>query len=284
MSDAMDRVARLAPDTASFAAARKLMNPSNWVTLGEDGNGLVWGECQGSGAKPYRICLSETDAGFKCTCPSRKFPCKHSLALMGFRAERSVTFVSETVPDWVQEWLSRRRTASKDKSEAPSQDKTALSGPETAQKQAQQAKTRARRESEIASGIAAMNQWLGDQLDRGLAGFDQRANVDCAILAKRLHDSKAGGLASRVARLPESLSSLDAGERPFEAARCLSTLYLIGQACLRAEGWTLILWQMPGAWQAGRLQERNCLLIHRPCAFPDNGVCLPEPRHSSLTA
>src|SRR5262252_296146 len=103
-----ERIEGLAPDQASLAAARKLLKPSSWPTLAES-EGLVWGECQGSGATPYRVIISEADAGYKCTCPSRKFPCKHALALMWLRAEGKTTFGSAAPPNWVLDWLSRRR-------------------------------------------------------------------------------------------------------------------------------------------------------------------------------
>src|SRR5262245_37551827 len=111
MSLTLERIEGLAPDQDSLAAARKLLNPSTWPTLAE-GEGLVWGECQGSGATPYRVVVHEADAGYKCTCPSRKFPCKHSLALMWMRADKSAAFAPATVPDWVKDWLSRRRGTS----------------------------------------------------------------------------------------------------------------------------------------------------------------------------
>src|SRR6201986_3872834 len=109
MSLTLQRIEGLAPDQSSLAAARKLLKPSSWPTLAE-GEGLVWGECQGSGATPYRVVVHEADAGYKCTCPSRKFPCKHSLALMWMRAEGKTSFTSAATPEWVRDWLSRRRT------------------------------------------------------------------------------------------------------------------------------------------------------------------------------
>jgi len=99
----------LAPDQASLNAARKLLDPAKWPLLATDTQGLLWGECQGSGATPYRVALSEADAGYKCSCPSRKFPCKHSLALMWIRAEGKLTFTTDETPDWVKDWVSRRR-------------------------------------------------------------------------------------------------------------------------------------------------------------------------------
>jgi len=112
MSLTFERIEAFAPDQASLAAARKLLKSSYWSTLAE-GEGLAWGECQGSGATPYRVVISEADAGYKCTCPSRKFPCKHALALMWMRANTSAAFAAATVPHWVKDWLSRRRGTSR---------------------------------------------------------------------------------------------------------------------------------------------------------------------------
>jgi hypothetical protein len=104
-----EEIEALAPDQASIDAARRLLKPSGWPRLAWDGFELVWGECQGSGATPYRVVVSESDAGYKCSCPSRKFPCKHSLALMWIRAEGKVGFPAAEVPEWVRDWVSRRR-------------------------------------------------------------------------------------------------------------------------------------------------------------------------------
>ncbi|TJV28473.1 MAG: SWIM zinc finger family protein, partial [Mesorhizobium sp.] len=73
---------------------------------------LIWGECQGSGSNPYRVVVDTGDHGYKCTCPSRKFPCKHTLALMWIAATAPASFAAaESTPDWVNDWLGRRRKA-----------------------------------------------------------------------------------------------------------------------------------------------------------------------------
>src|SRR5262252_7986079 len=103
------KIEEMAPDQASLAAAAKLKKPALWPLLACDAAGLIWGECQGSGASPYRVIFSEADLGYKCTCPSRKFPCKHTLALMWIRADRVLPFKTEAAPAWVGDWLARRR-------------------------------------------------------------------------------------------------------------------------------------------------------------------------------
>ncbi|MCE1185823.1 MAG: hypothetical protein LWW92_09495, partial [Rhodocyclales bacterium] len=49
-----EEVIQLAPDAASVSAARGLSSPAKWVLLGQDDE-AVWGECKGSGAKPYQV-------------------------------------------------------------------------------------------------------------------------------------------------------------------------------------------------------------------------------------
>jgi hypothetical protein len=67
-----------APDDASLAAARKLARPGPWSETGSNGD-LVWGKCQGSGKTPYQVSVDTVAPAYRCSCPSRKFPCKHAL-------------------------------------------------------------------------------------------------------------------------------------------------------------------------------------------------------------
>ncbi len=93
MPIAISKIEELAPDQASLSAAAKLKKPAAWSLLArDDAAALIWGECQGSGASPYRVICSEADFGTKCTCPSRKFPCKHALALLWLSAENAAAF------------------------------------------------------------------------------------------------------------------------------------------------------------------------------------------------
>ena len=81
MPRSVDEILQLAPDTASAKAAKGLVVPAKWPNLGAT-EAVLWGECQGSGSKPYQVQIDQSEPAFRCTCPSRKFPCKHGLALM----------------------------------------------------------------------------------------------------------------------------------------------------------------------------------------------------------
>ncbi|HHC73610.1 MAG TPA: hypothetical protein ENK78_00860, partial [Thiothrix sp.] len=103
-----DQVNQLAPDTASIKAAKKLNKPAKWPLLGVSENTL-WGECQGSGKKPYQTIIDFAEPAFKCSCPSRKFPCKHGLALAFIYAEQNHAVTQSQPPAWVSDWLEKRQ-------------------------------------------------------------------------------------------------------------------------------------------------------------------------------
>ena len=240
------KIEALAPDQAALDAARKLLKPATWPTLACDETGLVWGEAQGSGATPYRVVISEADAGYKCTCPSRKFPCKHSLALMWMRAEGKAVFASATPPQWVNDWLSRRRGPSQ---AAPATapkvsiaiaasggEEPAASDPkEEARAAVQRERNRRDREASILAGLDEFDLWLSDQLETGIAAFVANAAGACRRMAQRLVDAKASALATRLDSLPARLFSLTEAARPTAAVVELAVFHLTAEAYRRQD-------------------------------------------------
>lgn len=228
MSEALTRekVEQLAPDQASLGAALKLMKPANFPLLARTGDGsLIWGECQGSGATPYRVIVSPPDLGYKCTCPSRKFPCKHVLAVMWIACESPQRFGEAAPPDWVGDWLARRRpkaAAERQTGSAGGSLAAAAAAADAADEgadpraiaraAAQRQRLREEREAAVRDGLDDLDRWIVDQLNLGLAGFAQRAAASARTLSTRLVDAKAQGLATRldalaadVFRVPEQM-------------------------------------------------------------------------------
>ena len=298
MSLTLERIEALAPDQASLAAARKLLKPSSWPTLGQS-EGLVWGECQGSGATPYRVVVNEADAGYKCTCPSRKFPCKHSLALMWMRVDKSSAFISAPVPEWVKDWLSRRRGTSsapaKNEEEAQPKPRPSIRLTEipeaatTADPKAEQRAAAARernrleREEAVLAGLEDLDTWLSDQVQHGMANFVAQAAQACRTIAQRLVDAKAPGLAGRLDALPTRLFTLPGPARPPAAIRELGQVHLISQAYRRASelpellaadarhavGWSITREALLGDSEALRVNARWRVVAVMSEAQPD---------------
>src|SRR5438128_2051523 len=101
----MERIAQLAPDAQAMRAAVDLANSGEWPTLGRD-VGFLWGECRGSGSKPYTVRVDLNAAAYGCSCPSRKQPCKHVLGLLIKLVNGDVA--SAELPVFVRTWSEQR--------------------------------------------------------------------------------------------------------------------------------------------------------------------------------
>jgi hypothetical protein len=209
-----EQILKLAPDAASAQAAQGLLNVKKWTGLGFNDRS-VWGLCQGSGSKPYQAQIDLTEPAFKCSCPSRKFPCKHTLALFLLFAEQEKSFSKNASPDWVSKWIESRSNRA-EKKEAKAK---APKDPEAA------AKTAAKRELRVEDGIAELRLWLEDLVRTGLAAASSKDGAHWEGMAARLVDAQAPGLAGMVRELGGVRSS-GAGwqDRMLERA---SRLYLL---------------------------------------------------------
>ncbi|TRC93318.1 SWIM zinc finger family protein [Mesorhizobium sp. WSM4303] len=240
----------LAPDQASLSAASKLTKRSNWPRLEKnEQQALIWGECQGSGSNPYRTVVDTGDHGYKCTCPSRKFPCKHTLALMWIAATAPASFTAaESTPEWVNDWLSRRRKTAAQPADAKPGTGTGASGKsigeasqpdedtaieDAAAAERREAAQRKRAEdtrTAVAGALDELDQWIADQLRLGLSAFADASSERCRRIAARLVDMKATALAGRIDEIPARLMALRSEERPDAAIRELGKLVLLAKA------------------------------------------------------
>lgn len=202
----VDQILALAPDDASAKAAKGLLAPAKWPTLGHD-ESAIWGECQGSGSKPYQVIIDPSGPTFKCSCPSRKFPCKHGLALYLLLAQKSSAFTANAQPAWVNEWLSARQVRAEKKAEKTAQAESKPADPEAA------AKREAKRIDRMLSGARDLDRWLGDLVRHGIADLPAKPATFWRDAAARLVDAQAGGLATAVRDLEGAVSSGDGWQR-----------------------------------------------------------------------
>ena len=215
------QVLTLAPDDASQKAGRGLSTPKKWVTSGANEQ-AVWGECQGSGSKPYRTSIDFSDMTTKCSCPSRKFPCKHGLGLMLLYVLQRSHIKDTDAPLWVTEWLEGRqgkKQAKKEKEEKPADP-------------SQQAKRQQARENKVQAGTEELRVWLSDLMHSGLAQVSPQTLKDKENMERRLIDAQAPGLARMVRNLDFSSHSQD---YPNGLMRQLGQLYLLLQALDRMD-------------------------------------------------
>ncbi|WP_370019909.1 SWIM zinc finger family protein [Planotetraspora sp. GP83] len=209
-----DQVLALAPDAASRKAASGVSAPAKWSGAGALPD-VVWGECAGSGAKPYRACVDLSEPAYKCSCPSRKFPCKHALGLLLLWSSDGVA-VADGPVDWVADWLDQRRLrvdrqAAKEAqaSEAASGGAGSSGGVGASGGVGRSSGVAAQRESRVTAGLSELERWLSDQIAHGIAGARQTGLADWDDLAKRLVDAQAPGVAGAVTRLSRVLREED---------------------------------------------------------------------------
>ena len=206
MNYSAEQIIALAPDAASAKAGRSLATTSKWQNVGQDERAL-WGECQGSGAKPYQTVIDLTEPAFKCTCPSRKFPCKHSLGLFLLIANQPSVANNATAPAWAAEWLSKRDQQSQRRSEAAKKADEEPDEATLARRASQKTKRSLDREAKVVAGLKELELWLRDLVRHGLAAAQTRSFDYWEQMAARLIDAQAPGAARRVrdlSRVPQS--------------------------------------------------------------------------------
>ncbi|MDJ0733104.1 MAG: SWIM zinc finger family protein [Nostocaceae cyanobacterium] len=180
-----EQVLGLAPDANSAKNGKALAVPHKWLSLGCSEDAL-WGECKGSGKNPYQTQIDLTEPAFKCSCPSRKFPCKHGLGLFLIFASNKSTFTEATPPEWVSEWLNKRKEKQAKKTEAKAKKSP---------NKANQAKRAEERYNKVKAGIEDLELWLRDLVRQGLVTAQTQPYSFWDTAAARLVDAQASGMA-----------------------------------------------------------------------------------------
>jgi SWIM zinc finger len=188
-----DQVLALAPDESSRRAAGQLAGPARWSGTGAAGL-VVWGQCAGSGRVPYETIVDLSGPAYLCSCPSRKFPCKHALALLLNWAEGATPEADEAA-DFARSWVAARaaraaRAAGVARGAEPA--RPARPGAAAADQRAAQRRVE-QRQARVGAGLSELETWLRDQVRAGLSGTSGYRPVE--QVAARMVDAQAPGVA-----------------------------------------------------------------------------------------
>jgi hypothetical protein len=218
-----EQIFNLAPDEASKKAGRDLATASKWVSKGFTEEAL-WGECQGSGSKPYQTQIDLRNIAFKCSCPSRKFPCKHGLGLLLYKARQPNDFSISTMPAWVEDWINKRvekQTKQEEKVEKPVDE-------------AARAKRQQVREQRVTDGIEEVQRWIKDIVRNGILNMPEKGYTWFEAIAKRMVDAQAPGVAGMIRSLGETNFYSEGWQSRFMDQ--LVSIYLVTKAFENSEG------------------------------------------------
>ncbi|MEU4254949.1 MULTISPECIES: SWIM zinc finger family protein [Streptomyces] len=189
-----EQVLALAPDAASRRAGSKLGAAGPWSATGCGEGGAVWGLCKGSGSRPYQTVVDIAGPAYKCSCPSRKFPCKHALGLLLlWAADPGAVPAGAEAPEWVRSWLESRGARAR-----AVRQREAAGG--TADEEAARRRAAARA-ARATAGAEELEQRLADLVRGGLASAGQAGYGLWEETARRMVDAQAPGLAARVREL-----------------------------------------------------------------------------------
>ncbi|MBD2101898.1 SWIM zinc finger domain-containing protein [Leptolyngbya sp. FACHB-261] len=240
-----EQILALAPDASSAKAGKSLATLRKWQVLGQNEQ-VIWGECQGSGKNPYQAQIELSEPAFRCSCPSRKFPCKHGLGLLLLFEAQTNAFIFNSPPAWVTAWLASRsqRAEKQAQKQAQKERSDAVADP------AAQARRLAQRQAKLTAGLQDLERWLQDLIRHGLATAQNQPYSFWDGPAARLVDAQAPGLARQLremAGIPRSgtgwpdrlLERLGRVHLLIEGFRRLEALPPNVQADIRAGiGWT----------------------------------------------
>ena len=286
------QVLSLSPDAGSTRRGKSLATLSKWSMLAQTKR-AIWGECKGSGKNPYRtaIDLAVDEPAFRCSCPSRKFPCKHALGLFLLWTQAG-TYSQGDPPEWVAKWLQKRdkntqriiqkATQSHAQSRGQSQQEdlsktvsetgavaadVAVDMAAIAKKIQQTQQRQAKRIENVSEGVIDLEQWLQDIIRAGLADLPNQPYRFWDQTAARLVDVQAPGLARRVKAL--SAIPLSGKGWPERMLKALGSLYLLCQSFKQLESLSPMM-QAEVLRQVGLPQNKEEL--HRRAAAGDSFV------------
>jgi hypothetical protein len=186
-----DAAARLAPDDSTLQNARGLVRKKNYTAPGVSADGTwLLGKCKGSGKEPYEVSVDLADTSsptFRCNCPSRKFPCKHSLGLLLYYVQSPGQF-GKKEPS--AELLAKREKKAA-RAEKKKEEGAAPAGPKKVNVAALAKKTQAQRD-----GLDHLERLLVDLVTAG--EWSEKGRLDkLERQSKQLADAYLGGGAGR---------------------------------------------------------------------------------------
>lgn len=220
-----ERVLSLAPDRTSVEAATALAKTRTWLDVGTDSKAL-WGSCAGGGGRIYQTVVNlGSSPAYVCSCPSRKVPCKHALALL-LQWSDGLVLTGKPPPfaaDWLSAWEARKtRPEPANAGRQPGE----LADPAAAAKRA------AARAERVAGGLDELDQWLCDQIRGGIAGLERAGYAHFDRMAARMVDAQAPGVAGMLRSIPAELAGVGWPSRVLEQ---LGALHLLVQAHRRLD-------------------------------------------------
>lgn len=191
-----DYIDSLATNASAIKNGMKLASGGSFVKLNKsEDESLIFGECSGSGKSNY-VCsadfINPSNVVFRCSCPSKQFPCKHTLGLM-YAFIEGKEFKVDTVPEDIlakREKVEKREQTKVEKKKAPvKKNKSAL---------------KKKINSQI-EGLEFLDKIIKSILKQGFKGISKETLKELSSQIKELGNYYISGPQSEFRRLVEML-------------------------------------------------------------------------------
>lgn len=219
----------LAPNGAAIKNALGLVQKNKFVQLHYAAAGdLLFGECKGSGSSNYATSADfavPDQPVFRCSCPSRQFPCKHSLGLM-YALVQGHTFTEAPVPDDLAAKRAKAEQREEKKQEAQTSEAGKPAKPKKTNKTAGLKKVTSQLE-----GLDHLEKLLAGFVRRGLGTLDRRAVRGLKEQVKAFGNYYLPGVQNELRLLQLQLARKEEAEEGYSNAR--TTLIRLHALCTR---------------------------------------------------
>lgn len=191
------QILALAPNAAAASNGKKISQKGGFVRLERtEDDTLYMGECTGSGKSNYITSadyIDENNPVFRCSCPSRQFPCKHSLALLYEMLAKKEFNICE-VPEDIQKKRDKKQAKENKANEAakPESEMTEEEKQKAEKKKASAAKTarnaRVKKLKSQLEGLDLVEKVVNDLMSAGLGTIGGASLKTYQQLAKQMGD------------------------------------------------------------------------------------------------
>lgn len=189
------QITALAPNPAAAANGRKISQKGGFVRLeASEDDTFFLGECIGSGAHNYITSADFLDPAqpvFRCTCPSRQYPCKHTLALL-YEMMSGKPFAIRAIPEDIQQKRQKKEAKAAKAAEDAKKPKAAPKTNKAA---------RAKKLKKQLEGLELTEKLVRDLMTAGLGTMGGTSLPTYRTLAKQLGDYYLPGPQRLLSRL-----------------------------------------------------------------------------------
>ncbi|MUT68116.1 SWIM zinc finger family protein [Paenibacillus sp. NEAU-GSW1] len=190
----------LAPNAGAMKNGRDLVKKNSFPVLRITADGtLLFGECKGSGKDPYRCSVDFIQPNSplsRCSCPSRQFPCKHTLGLM-YACAMGKPFEQAEMPPDIAEKRDKSEKREEKKKEA---EAAAANGASPAKRKVNRSTLTKKMKAQL-DGLTLLEKLVLQTVQSGLGSLNKKSVQLFEEQAKELGNYYIPGVQAELRRL-----------------------------------------------------------------------------------